>query len=101
MIAQIKDPTNKTEYFEFTDNGKRIISAPYYIKERDWVFVELTDRDIAFASHDAITSTIGVMPCCPYCRFTGCLVLYFCTGAFDKQRSWYYPRPRYPEFRGS
>ena len=61
MIAQIKDPTNKTEYFEFTDNGKRIISAPYYIKERDWVFVELTDRDIAFASHDAITSTIGVL----------------------------------------
>ncbi|MDE5932507.1 MAG: cache domain-containing protein, partial [Lachnospiraceae bacterium] len=63
MIEQAKDAGNQAKSFEYKDNatGKRIISAIYYLEERDWVLVALTDWDIAFSEVRALTGMLAIL----------------------------------------
>lgn len=54
---------NQAQSLEYTDSvtGKKIISAMYYLEERDWVLVALTDWDIAFAPVRMLTIMLGML----------------------------------------
>ncbi|MCI8357110.1 MAG: hypothetical protein HFI51_03025 [Lachnospiraceae bacterium] len=63
MIEQAKSAGNQAQSLEYTDSvtGKKIISAIYYMEERDWVLVALTDWDIAFAPVRTLSIMLGVL----------------------------------------
>ncbi|MDE7341023.1 MAG: methyl-accepting chemotaxis protein [Lachnospiraceae bacterium] len=63
IVEQAKNVGNQAKAFEYTDGvtGKRIISAIYYLEERDWVLVALTDWDIAFSEVRALTGMLAVL----------------------------------------
>lgn len=63
IIEQAKSVGNQAQSFEYTDSetGKKIISAMYYLEERDWVLVALTDWDIAFAPVQMLTIMLGIL----------------------------------------
>lgn len=63
MIDQVKSGDGQTRSFAYTDkaNGRKYISAVYYLAERDWVFVALTDYDIAFAPVKELTRMLGIL----------------------------------------
>lgn len=63
MIEQVKTAEEKEtslEYFD-TESGRKMISAIYYIEERDWVLVALSDWDIAFAPVRSLTGMLAVL----------------------------------------
>ncbi len=59
MIGQTKNAGNQSQYFTFADQGRKVISSLYYIEERGWLLVEMTDWDTAFASLHALTRMLG------------------------------------------
>lgn len=63
IIEQAKNAGNQAKAFEYTDSvtGKRVISAIYYLEERDWVLVALTDWDIAFSEVRALTGMLAIL----------------------------------------
>lgn len=63
MIQLAKGTTESQEAFEFTDaaSGRKKIAVMNYMQERDWVFVVLMDRDIAFAPVQKLTGILGIL----------------------------------------
>ena len=63
IIEKAKSAGNQSQSFEYTDSvtGKKIISAMYYMEERDWVLVALTDWDIAFAPVRTLSIMLGIL----------------------------------------
>ncbi len=63
IIEQAKNAGNQAKAFEYTDSvtEKRVISAIYYLEERDWVLVALTDWDIAFSEVRALTGMLAIL----------------------------------------
>lgn len=63
IIEQAKNAGNQAKAFEYTDSvtGKRVLSAIYYLEERDWVLVALTDWDIAFSEVRALTNMLAIL----------------------------------------
>ena len=55
------------EYMD-TESGRKMISAIYYMEERDWVLVALSDWDIAFESVQAPVRRWGRIYKCPLQR---------------------------------
>ena len=63
IIEQAKNAGNQARSFEYVDSvtGKKTISAMYYMEERDWVLVALTDWDIAFAPVNMLSLTLAIL----------------------------------------
>lgn len=63
MIEMSKKAQDKEASFEYMDSasGRKMISAVYYIEERDWVLVALSDWEIAFSSVRALTGMLAVL----------------------------------------
>lgn len=63
MIEMVKKSQDKEASFEYMDtaSGRKMISAIYYIEERDWVLIALSDWEIAFASVHALTSMLAIL----------------------------------------
>lgn len=63
MITSARNTDGQVEFLEYTDktSGREMISAMCYLAERDWVFVVLTDKEIAFASVRALTGMLAVI----------------------------------------
>ncbi len=63
MIELAKNAENKESSLEYmdTESGRKMISAIYYMEERDWVLVALSDWDIAFESVQALTNMLAVL----------------------------------------
>ncbi|MDE7429519.1 MAG: hypothetical protein K2N00_09680, partial [Lachnospiraceae bacterium] len=63
MIALANNTGDQVEFLEYTDktSGREMISAMCYLAERDWVFVVLTDKEIAFAPVKALTGMLAVI----------------------------------------
>ncbi len=63
MVEQAQKAENRSKAFEYTDSKtkKKGIAAVYYMEERDWVLVALTDWDIAFSSVDLLTNMLGII----------------------------------------
>ncbi len=63
MIELAKNAENKESSLEYmdTESGRKMISAIYYMEERDWVLVALSDWDIAFESVQALTNMLAIL----------------------------------------
>lgn len=63
IIEMAKNSGNSDSYYEFTDadTGRKMISSAYYLGERDWVLVNLSDWDMAFAAVHALTLMLAVL----------------------------------------
>lgn len=63
MITLAKGAEKHKESFEYTDNnsGRKQIAVMYYLEERDWVLVALTDRDIVFTSVKGLTGILAMI----------------------------------------
>ena len=63
IIERARSAENQAQSFEYTDSvtGKKIISAMYYMEDRDWVLVALTDWDIAFAPVQTLSVMLAIL----------------------------------------
>lgn len=63
IIERARNAGNQAQSFEYTDSvtGKKIISAMYYMEDRDWVLVALTDWDIAFAPVYTLSTMLAIL----------------------------------------
>lgn len=63
MITSANNTGDQVGFLEYTDreSGEEVISAMYYLAERDWVFVVLKDRNIAFSSVRTLTGMLAVI----------------------------------------
>lgn len=63
IIERARNAGNQAQSFEYTDSvtGKKIISAMYYMEDRDWVLVALTDWDIAFAPVYTLSIMLAIL----------------------------------------
>lgn len=63
IIERAKNAGNQAQAFEYVDSvtGKKTISSMYYMEERDWVLVALTDWDIAFAQVNMLSITLAIL----------------------------------------
>lgn len=63
IIERARSAENQAQSFEYTDSvtGKKIISAMYYMEDRDWVLVALTDWDIAFAPVQTLSIMLAIL----------------------------------------
>lgn len=63
MIDLAKGAGDQTGSMEYTDSqsGRKMIASVHYLKERDWVFVVLTDQDAAFAALNALTGRFAFL----------------------------------------
>lgn len=63
MLASANNTGGQVEFLEYTDreSGEEVISAVYYLAERDWVFVVLKERSIAFSSVRTLTGMLAVI----------------------------------------
>lgn len=48
-------------YCEYTENGKKMLAVYEYMPDRDWVFVIMTDCDVAFASVNQMSVMLAVI----------------------------------------
>ncbi len=78
MIQLAKGMADSPEAFEFTDavSGRNKIVVMNYMQERDWVFVVLTDRDIAFAPVQKLTGILGIL--CVVVLIAASLAIWVC-----------------------
>lgn len=63
MIEQVKGTQDKEASFEYVDasSGRKMISAAYYMEERDWILVMVSDWNIAFASVHKLTNMLALL----------------------------------------
>lgn len=63
IIEKAKNAKNQAISFEYTDSvtRKKVISAIYYLEERDWVLVALNDFDIAFSEVRELTGMLALL----------------------------------------
>lgn len=78
MIQLAKGTADSPEAFEFTDavSGRNKIAVMNFMQERDWVFVVLTDRDIAFAPVQKLTGILGIL--CVVVLIAASLAIWVC-----------------------
>ena len=78
MMDLAKNAGTETGSLEYTDSqsGRKMISAMYHIKERDWVFVVLTDQDTAFAPLVSLTGRLAFL--CLAVLAAGSLAIWIC-----------------------
>lgn len=60
MVDLAKGSENSYVYTDST-SGRKMISAIYYIEERDWVLVTLSDWEIAFTPVRSLTSMLAII----------------------------------------
>lgn len=63
VITSAKNSGGQVGFLEYTDRESReeVISAVYYLADRDWVFAVLKDQDIAFSSVRTLTGMLAVI----------------------------------------
>lgn len=78
MMDLAQNAGTETGSLEYTDSqsGRKMISAMYHIKERDWVFVVLTDQDTAFAPLVSLTGRLAFL--CLAVLAAGSLAIWIC-----------------------
>jgi len=63
IIEQVKNAENSSISTEFVDasTGREVISVVQYMPDRNWAFVKLIDKDVAFAPVNKLTGFLGVI----------------------------------------
>ncbi|MCM1153756.1 MAG: methyl-accepting chemotaxis protein [Roseburia sp.] len=63
MLEIARSTKEKEKAFEYVDavSDKKMISAIYYLEERDWVLVALSDWETAFAPVRSLTSMLAIV----------------------------------------
>lgn len=61
MIERAKSGQSGSDFYTYKENGRETLSVYYYMPQRDWVLVMLTEKKAAFASVTQMSAVLLIM----------------------------------------